>query len=522
MSLMQPLPLSKDGLQLAHNLQAAATVPEPDTDEMVHVAGVAGSLYIAYEKLRNAAEYTEQHLLLRAAIERFLRRNILLRASDAKLGHELIVELTQAGYLKNDTVPLETVTKIDEFTAQYIHLAKTIELSHRVSHEKARHWTLQVLSVCIEKLLLPHQTTDAFVDFAYKHFLGAIDRQSFPEVSDEAFEGALYCAVHRTLLKSDIATIRFYMMAKNSQKDQTTLGFVALCKTVDELFQSPLTNRLSRLIDRHGAPMRILREVITSETHPAHAVNSRSTLLAKVRAITDEQYEQVHRKLVKGVIRAIIFIFITKMVVGLAIEVPYDLVTLGHIAMLPLLVNLFFPALYMATAGWSIGKPSQQNTEAIIGQLDRILYQSDRPPVHYRVERRVTSTGLRNSFNVVYALTFFISFGLAVWALHALEFTPVHAVIFFIFFSAVSFLRFRLIQSARELELVDHRQSLIATISDFFYTPFVRLGMWLSDQYKQINVISVLLDFAIELPLKSSLRLLRQWVGFMRDKREEM
>ncbi len=522
MSAMQPLPLSNDGLQLVHNLQTTAMEPDVATSELVHIAGVATSLYAAYERLRNAAEYTEQHLLLRAAIERFLRRSILMHGSTARLGHELVVELTQAGYLKNDTVSTQTIIKIDEFIAQYNQLATTITASHRISPDKARRWTLQVLSVCIEKLLVPHPKIDAFIDFAYKHYLYAIDRKYFPDVADEAFENALYCAVHRILIKSDIATIRFYMMAKTNQQDNTTLNFVALCKTVDKLFQSPLTNKLSRLIDRHGAPLRILREVTTAEVYPAHLIDNRSSLLAKVRAVAEDQYELVHRKLVKGVIRAIIFIFITKMLIGLAVEIPYDLMIIGTIAWLPLLINLFFPVLYMATAGWSIGKPAPQNTEAIAGYIDRILYQSEKPPLQYKIERRVTSSNLRSSFNIVYALTFVISFGLVMWILQQLKFSVVHIIIFFIFFSAVSFLRFRLIQTARELELMDNRQSLISAIGDFFYTPFIRLGMWLSDQYKQINVISVLLDYAIELPLKSSLRLLRQWVSFMRDKREEI
>src|SRR4051812_18096604 len=119
---MQPLPLSNDGQTLANNLRQAASVDlARSSDEKTHIAGVAAGLYVAYERLRNAAEYTEQHLLLRAAIERFLRRTILFSGSMANVGHELVVELTESGYLHNDTVAIGTVKLIDNFIAQYVN-----------------------------------------------------------------------------------------------------------------------------------------------------------------------------------------------------------------------------------------------------------------------------------------------------------------------------------------------------------------------------------------------------------------
>jgi hypothetical protein len=62
----------------------------------------------------------------------------------------------------------------------------------------------------------------------------------------------------------------------------------------------------------------------------------------------------------------------------------------------------------------------------------------------------------------------------------------------------------------------------LQTFTDFLSSPFVRLGHWLSDKYSKANIVTFVLDLAIELPLKSSLRFVRQWIGFMRDKQEEL
>jgi hypothetical protein len=140
--------------------------------------------------------------------------------------------------------------------------------------------------------------------------------------------------------------------------------------------------------------------------------------------------------------------------------------------------------------------------------------------VHYRVPKRDISGGLRFAFNLVYTLAYGASFGLAVWLLLKLDFSWVHIGVFFLFFSAVSYFRFRLIQASRELDVNDRRESIFEIIGDFFYTPFIKLGEWLSARYRRINVITAILDLMIEMPLKTTLRILQEWVGFMRDKRE--
>ena len=125
-------------------------------------------------------------------------------------------------------------------------------------------------------------------------------------------------------------------------------------------------------------------------------------------------------------------------------------------------------------------------------------------------------------FLVVYAVGFIGSIALLIWILNRLGYNFVNGLIFFVFFSAVSFLGFRLRQSAHELALIDERQGVIQTLADFLSTPFVRVGHWISDKYAKINLVTLVLDLAIEMPLKTSLRLLRQWISFMRDKQEEL
>ena len=122
----------------------------------------------------------------------------------------------------------------------------------------------------------------------------------------------------------------------------------------------------------------------------------------------------------------------------------------------------------------------------------------------------------------MYSLGFILSFGLVIYILRSLGFNLVNGLIFFVFFSAVSFLGFRLRRVASELRMLPERQNLLQVAIDYFSTPFVRVGHWLSDRYAKANIVTRLLDAAIELPLKTSLRIVQQWTGFIREKQDEL
>jgi len=519
MKLMQPQ-LTPEGELLVRNLDTAEAQALQPAGDKIHVSGVAGTLYFAYEQLRNIAEYTEQHLILRATIERFLKRHMQFNDHPRKLGFELIEELTQERYLHNDTITQGTADRINAYLEYYIKLQLTLHNGiHKVAKEETVRWTIQAASVTVEQLLNPSPKTEVFINFAYTHCMKAIDRSDFGSATEEEFSISVYCAAERALLKSDIATTRAHYINAHPTSSQTIDEFIRVNRLIDKQFDAPLTTRLARLISRNGAPLRILLEAAVQTQGSASLIQQPQKLASYVSAVADEQYSKTHSRLVKSIIRTLIFVFITKAAIGLLLEIPYDYWRHGMILVLPLIINMVFPPLYMATAIWSVKKPDQANTDAIRKQIERILYASENE-VSYRIPRRDITAGLRLAFRLIYTLAYAASFGLAVWILLRLDFSWVHIGVFFLFFSAVSYFRFRLIQQSRELDINDRRESIFAIIASFFYTPFIKLGEWLSARYSRVNVIATILDLLIEMPLKTTLRILQEWVRFMRDKRE--
>jgi len=498
-----------DALTTATTQNDMAAVSQNDT-EKVHVSGAGRTLTFAYEQLRNAAEYTEEHLLLQRAIQRFYRRIFLTR--DNKIvknsGEELIIELTLAGYLQNDTVRAATIDEIDTLAANYF--------GAHLKHSKEA-WTLSVLAVEVERLLNQDLKRDVFAQFAYDYFLRSIDQEKLLGKLVPDFEIALFIAIQRALLKSDAATIRTALLHRYRQNPHSDV-YGKTNQMIDQVLASNTVDKLFRVVNRKGAPFRILWRLIDEHENASQLLSSREQFLSAYETQIENEYTQMNSRINRGIIKSVIFLIITKVLIGVAVEVPYDYLIHGAIVVLPLAINLLFPPIYMILLRFTLRLPGGANTRALTDMIDHLLY-SDKQTITLS---RGTRTGFGLAFNVAYALFFVALFGGVAFGLSTLGFSPLHLFIFFIFLSTASFLGFRLSRQIRELELVAGQQDGITVLRDFLYIPFVVVGRWISEKYARVNIVAMVLDMVIELPLKTILHLVRQWGMFITSKKDEL
>jgi hypothetical protein len=513
--------LNAIGRQFVDTLAAAkvhqtALSDERERSEKVHVVGAGGALTAAYEQLRNAAEYTEEHLLLQRAIRRFYQRLFLSRDQRAAAvsGEELLVELTLAGYIANDSVPVDMIEKINTLAVTYYDARMSLGLAKQGTSA----WTLDVLSVEIELLINDPSKHDVFVQFCHSHFMKSIDQMSLFGGEQPDFELALFVAIHRALLKSDEALIRTALLRRFGVTPDTVDAYRATNQKIDELFASDLTDKLFRIVRRQGAPLRVLWRMVDEQGDIEQVLQNQTKFLSAYELQITSEYADLSERINRGIVKSVIFLVITKFLIGLAIEVPYDLMVHGEILWLALAINLFFPPVYMVLLRLTMALPGPANTNALVDSVDRLLYGAETSVVLSRQAKGSFGT----AYNTVYALFFVIVFGGVSWLLWNVGFSFVHLLIFFIFLSTASFLGFRLSRMVRDLEVVDADQNGVTTVRDFLYMPFVIVGRWISDRYASVNVVAMVLDMLIELPLKTVLRLVRQWGAFISSKKDEL
>jgi hypothetical protein len=476
------------------------------------------ALSSAYEQLRNATEYAEEHLLLQRAIKRFCHRNLFILKRDPKeLGRELVVELVQAGYLPAGRYGSNVCNRISKLFATYLE-AHTQLRKQKVTHDTSIGWVLACIANEVEAMLIPHSTRRAIIVTAYQHFLSRLPKDEFVEYPDNtAYELCLYIAVHQALLKSDVDAVRYDLLTLYQKSPSDTHEFRLFNEEVDKLYRSELTHELKRSVSRYGAPFRILKSLVDENENTTELLNDKHDFMVAYRQQIAREYKRVGERIDRGLLKSIVFIVITKLLIGIAIEIPYDKIVHGSVDLLPLAINLLFPPVYMASLKFGLHPPSKQNARLVEDYTERLLY-GDKPPEVRRAPRRTYTLGAR----LLSALLFIVPIVLTVLVLDRLGFNIMQMIIFFVFFSTASFLGFRLSTIIRELELSRPQTGLLSSLRDTFYLPFILVGQWLSRKYGDINLVARFLDLAIELPLKTILRQLRLWIRFLNEKREEL
>lgn len=489
-------------------------------EDTLHVQETGAALTELYESIRNASQNAQENLLLMHAIARFIDKYFWVSNNSAlkRCGEDLIIELTLAGYLQNDSISLTTI----DIITKRIHSAVKLKgrLTDKYNRAQIERWVIKPLSAAIENQLRDHREQLSLADVAYNYFLTAIDKEKIGE-SDKLvnYEATLFVATQKALLKLAEEAIRLNMMERYQISPTATTAYANFNQQLDGIFESDLHDKLVRIIDRNGAPFRILGRTMVDDDGLSQHLLEEKTFLGPFTAAINKTYLDVNREVNRGIIRSVVFLIITKFIIGIAAEVPYDLAVHGEVVWIALCVNLLLPPLYMVLLRATLMMPDQRNTKALTREMTRILYSP--------IPKRPFITGNRRHFSKAYNFLYFLVVvgvfsGVAWLLIKFARFEWIHLIIFFVFISTASFLGFRLSRRIREIEVGEEAQTTATVIRDFLYMPFVAVGRYISETYSKVNIVSRLLDMFVELPMKTIIAFFRRWGNFMSAKRDEL
>jgi hypothetical protein len=298
-----------------------------------------------------------------------------------------------------------------------------------------------------------------------------------------------------------------------------------LYRTIENQIDHPLGSRLVPLIKKYIPPFIILRDVIQKNPKNAREILTQPKLLEEaVREACNKEYKATHIKLRRSSVRSIIYIFLTKMLLALACEVPYDLYMTENVRYLPLGINIIFHPLLLFLIALTIKVPAEENTIKITQNIYDIIYEEKgKKSILGKVKTSIRRNTFFNIlFNFIYLITFLVSFGVIIFVLDKLNFSIVSGAFFLLFLTLVSFFGIRNRESARELIVVDGREGILTTIVDFFSIPILRVGRWISLNFSRINIFVFIFDFIIEAPFKAFIEIIEDFFAFIREKKEEI
>jgi hypothetical protein len=510
----------------------AASAQKPDEDVIV-VSDTVSAAASAYETIRNTLEYDEDHLLRRNAIRRIAKRRI--EEEDAKqLASDLLRELIWAHYLPNKKVPERMIDVVAGIIEKYRPLFLALRELER-DRERTFEWLTDLLSTEIEYILVPPRADEALASLAYQELKERMVWSS-PLIAEADRDLQLYIAVHRMILKSNSATLRFRVFTlyypqwtKVKHTDALVVDVSAhlttIIQSIERQLKHPGADPMARLVRRHTILFHLLRDVAEDNPDAFRAAVEAGDTVTLDTALTKAvkaRYKRFHNRLRRSVVRAVLFLLLTKTLLAVLIELPYEQIVLQTTNKFPLFVNILFHPLLLGFLGLTVRVPEKKNTEQILQKIHGILNMGRDFTVTFKTRRPWASGAAGAIFKFLYVIMFLVTVGAITWILRGLEFHTVSILFFLFFLSLVMFFGYKIRSGKKDLLVSEQTGGFLGFLSDLLFLPVIRAGRWLAMRAPRINIFLFFFDFIVEAPFKGMIRLIESWIAFLREKKEEI
>ena len=491
----------------------------PAGEQILEVNRLIAKAATFYEKVRYLIDYREEHTIRRSAIERILKRRVFIE-QQTHIGAVLIQELADGQYLPKEQATEELSEEIDRIVWKFLGLIDAAKVNGNISR---RLISFAATEIDAQLSPLQYAVDESTAEAFYKTLKG---HAFVSGVSEEVVNIQLYCAIWRSLLSADherLAYALWLLYVPEWRKPELDIASVAgkltgIVSHIHAAVENQLQWQLAQKIKNESIYFHIIREVLQQNGAGAEQVlNSDSELDAFTREFLEKKYEKENERIRSSGIRAVIYLFLTKMAVAIAVEVPYEFFVLGRIHYFPLSINILFHPLLLFTLTRRVGSLDEKNTEAIIKGVHGVLYEGKARTIRIRN----TYTRLTFAFGVLYLALIVFVFGALIGILQLLNFNAVSIILFLFFLALVSYFAFRIRYQARRWKVVEN-QGALSLIASVLAIPVVRTGRWLSQTFSSINVFVLILDFIIETPFKRLLNFSNQFLVYLREKAEEL
>ncbi len=474
----------------------------------------------AYERFRNLLDPGDEDILRRKAITRFLGRHLLEMKDQDKLAAQLLKGLVRGRY-----IPTMTHKKYADPLGRI--LLKGKRLAELIA-EKDRSELYKILAVEIDRTIYRREAEDAMAYFFYEDIRGRIEWLD-QNLSPEERETQLFLACHRALSGTDMSELgwHLYRTAESEWEDIPTENaykeiagrFGETMALIEKTIKNPATLVLMKRLQRLSVPYRILRDIMKRKD-AADIVGDSAKLKEAIKDALDARMHKIDRQMLSRVWHSAAFLFLSKGVLALLTEVPYEML-LGGVKYVPLLVNLFFPPVLLFIMAFSIKRPGKENLAQITDVVVGICTgkREEKPLPLHTVKKGVFSNPF---YGLFYIAVFALILVLIVRGLIYFDFSAVGGFYFIIFLGLVSFFGVRIRSVMNDVRFIVQKQRGLGTLLDFVALPIIDMGKQTALRASQINIFLFILDAIIEAPFKVLIGIVEEWLSYMRERKEDI
>ncbi|MFH1427052.1 MAG: hypothetical protein ABIG60_00795 [Patescibacteria group bacterium] len=522
---------------------------ENDDVPKIRVSELISKMAFYYEKIRNSVDYKEEYLLRKNAIDRILKRLIVIEgvvkeSKSEEIAKNLLIELIRAGYLPNNKIPEEKINEVKNLIEKYLKLKNyglaRLKASPEIkskNQQKERtsltNWLISTAASEIEEIIGLDKANKTVVSNMYEDLLDIVKLPTDLKFEKD-LEIQIYLGIYRNFLKFDqdmlgFILFKYYSAGWENPKDEDIAkiaqNIISLHQAIDYQLNHPISKQLDKIINRYTVFYTILIDVISEDPTSAYESlkNDPKAFPRLIKKVCARRYKSIKSKLWRAAFRSIIYIFITKSIFAVLLEVPAIQWFGEELNYTSLAINVTFPAFLLFLIVIFTRVPSDDNTKKVIDGIEEIVYLEKKKDEQYLLRKPVKRSNLANAiFGIFYTITFFLSFGFVIWALDFIAFNFVSITIFLFFLALVSFFGLRIRKGTKEFIIIEPKENIFSFILDFFYVPIIATGKWLTEKFSRINVFVFFLDFIIEAPFKIFVEVADQWAKYVKERKEEI
>lgn len=530
----KPINLSSYTKALIEALKDIYVKPKPDEFSKLSVSQTVSFFAIFYEKVRNAVEYREDHLIRRAAIERILKRRFMLNPEGKGEAENLIREIMWARYFDNESLGTDDIKNIQNIIDKYVLIKRKIIIGRTNKTQQFLSQFIYDLMTCeIEETLSPDTALkyNSFLFFIYQVLRRKIKIEGLTENQKDAF---FLVALEKAYRKSDQSYQRYHLfitfyksISKYSydELEEISTKLPDIFANVDKMIASPYVNKIVKFSKKQLPAFLILFSIFEKKNKElSYILTNKSRLWNEVDNVCRKKYQALGSRLKTLAVRSFIYIFLTKMLFALILEYPVSKYVYGYVDTQSIIINSLFPPILMLVSISLFKIPGEQNTKRIYHRIIDII-DADKSfeekiafmPKKQKEKRPILVFG----FTIFYLLTFIITLAIIVEGLYLLNFNIISMCIFVFFLSLVTFFSYRIKQTLNEYRQFE-KEGIFEPIVDFFFMPILSLGKFFNRGLSKLNFFIFIFDFIIEAPFKFIFEIVEEWISFVRKRKEEI
>ncbi|HCR15054.1 MAG TPA: hypothetical protein DIU29_02380, partial [Candidatus Jacksonbacteria bacterium] len=389
--------------------------------------------------------------------------------------------------------------------------------------KKIQDWFFGLMAIEIEDVLglLAHE--EALVAAMTSELQARLE---FPPhyLRDEQKEIFLLITTSRSLLKSDADFIAYLLIKKwhpawftdSSAISRLAMEIWDLKSQIAQYEKHPMFKQLTRIGKQQAVVFWVLDEVLKKYQGEVQ------DLSFKVFNVVREIYFNLQKKVKRQVWRSFLYLLLTKFILIVLIEMPYDWWRTGQLHQLQSLITVGVPVflLLILTIGIEVG--NQANTKMLIKEVDNLV---NNKPTELDVkialphERSLARSIL---FNFFFAVAYGLSYGGLVYFLLRFHFNEVSGFLLMLFVTLVSYMAIRIRYTSERFRILPRRYWFGREALYFFALPVVWTGRWIATRFSQYNIILLIFDLFFEAPYKTLVFVFRDFSDFAREMREDI